>query len=285
MHHSESEHDAHTRFILGVHADSPGLTERSIGAARTPDGRSSYRAFCDFAGPLPGQTVVDLACGNGPLGEIVAERIGAGGLLVGVDPSGAELALAAERLRRFPNTRLLRESAGRLSLPDASADLVLCHMAFMLFAPLAPAVDEIARILKPGGAFAAVVPTLRQPTELFRECAGALKAALVEERHDPAALSGNAVPMGGVADLVRIFPGERWANEDIRTHDLDVSVAAAPESLVGAVTPAFYNYRLLSPAARSRVDAKWLELFRASRDASGTTRFHFPLAAFLIRRR
>ena len=285
MHNSTEGHNSHTQFILDVHADSPGLTERSIGAARTGEGHSSYRAFCDLVDPRPGQTVIDLACGNGPLSELVAERVGGSGSLIAVDPSGAELALAAERLRRFPNARLLQESAERLSLPDAAADLVLCHMAFMLFAPLAPAIDEIARVLKPGGAFAAVIPTLRRPTDLFRECAGVLKAALVEERHDLAALSGGTVPMGSVDDLRRIFPGEDWEGAGIRTHDLDVSVAAVPEALVETVAPAFYNHRLLSPAAQARVAAKWVDLFRAARDASGLARFHFPLSAFLIRRR
>ena len=285
MHNSNEAHGSHARFIHNVHADSPGLTERSIGAARTPEGHSSYQAFCALVDPRPGQTVIDLACGNGPLGELVAERIGDNGRLIAVDPSGAELALAAQRLRRFPTARFLEEAADHLSLPDASADLVLCHMAFMLFSPLAPAIAEIARVLKPGGTFAAVIPALRRPTDLFRECAGVLKAALVEERHDLAALSGGTVPMASVDDLQRLFPEEDWENAGIRTHDLDVSIAAAPEALVDTVAPAFYNYRLLSPAARSRVAAQWVERFRSARDASGQARFHVPLAAFLVRRK
>ena len=277
--------DAHARFIMGVHASSPGLTERSIGAARTEKGLSSYQAFCDFAGPVDGMTVVDLACGNGPLGEIVATRIGAHGQLIEVDLSEAELALAAERFRGRANVRLLNESAQRLSIADASADLVLCHMAFMLFAPLGPVVGEIARILKPGGAFAAVIPTLRKPTRLFRECAGVLKTALADECHALAAISGNAVPLGSVDDLRRVFPSGDWASEAIRTCDLDVSIAAAPEALVEAVAPAFYNYRLLSAESRQRVSGKWTELFRAQCDDAGLARFHFPLSAFLVVRR
>ena len=61
------EGDAHTRFLMGVHAKHPGLTELSIGAARTADGLSSYEAFCRFVNPRPGMAVVDLACGNGPV--------------------------------------------------------------------------------------------------------------------------------------------------------------------------------------------------------------------------
>ena len=61
------KYDAHTQFLMDVHARCPGLTERSIGAARTADGLSSYEAFCRFVNPRPGMAVVDLACGNGPV--------------------------------------------------------------------------------------------------------------------------------------------------------------------------------------------------------------------------
>ena len=44
----------------------------------------------------------------------------------------------------------------RLPLSDRSADVILCHMAFMLMAPLEPVISEIARVLKNGGRFAAI---------------------------------------------------------------------------------------------------------------------------------
>ena len=276
--------DAYTKFLMDVHAGHPGLTEHSIGAARTPGGLSSYEAFCTFVDPQPGMTVVDLACGNGPLCEVLSKRVGEHGQIVGVDLSEAELKLAAERLCHFSNVRLLKESAERLSFPDAWADIVVCHMAFMLFTPLKPAVDEIARILKRGGGFAAVVPTLRKPTDLFRECAGVLRSVLADEKHALGALSGNAVNMNSVADLKEIFAGGGWLQEDISTVDIDVSVAAHPEALADLVTPAFYHYQLLSTEARCRVGLLWTELFKRHWDRDGTARFHFPLAAFAVRK-
>jgi len=276
--------DAHTRFLMTVHAQHPGLTERSIGAARTPEGLTSYEAFGRFVDPQPGLTVVDLACGNGPLCKILAGRVGPEGRVIGVDLSDAELKLAGERLCGYSNVRLLKESATNLSLPDASADLVVCHMAFMLFTPLAQAVKEIGRVLKPGGTFAAVIPTLRKPTDLFRECAGVLRSVLADEKHALGALSGNAVKMNSVADLAKIFAGGGWHTEDISTVDIDVSIAARPETLADLIAPAFYHYQLLSNEARCRVGLLWTELFKQHRDSDGTARFHFPLAAFAVRK-
>jgi len=277
--------DAYTQFLMDVHSEHPGLTERSIGLAQTADGLSSYEAFCAFVDPQPGMTVVDLACGNGPLCEVLSERVGESGQVIGVDLCDAELKLAAECLRRYSNVRLLMDSADKVSLPGDSTDIVVCHMAFMLFTPLKPVVDEIARILKCGGAFAAVVPTLRRPTDLFRECAGVLHSALVGEKHRLDAISCNAVKMSCVPDLQQIFVGDGWVQEDIVLFDIDVSVTAKPEALADLVTPAFYHYHLLSAEARCRVRLHWTDLFKLKCDESGITRFHYPLSAFLIRKR
>jgi len=277
--------DARTRFLMTVHAQHSGLTEHSIGAARTPEGLTSYEAFCAFVDPRPGMTVVDLACGNGPLCEILAARVGAGGRVIGVDLSDAELKLADERLGGYSNVQLLKASADHVPLSDASADLVVCHMAFMLFTPLKRAVNEIARILKSGGMFAAVIPTLRNPTDLFRECAGVLRSVLADEKHALGALSGNAVKMNSADDLLQIFEGDGWRlQEGISTVDIDVSVAAESEALVDFVAPAFYHYQLLSVEARRRVGRLWAELFQRSRDSDGTTRFCFPLSAFAVQK-
>ena len=276
--------DAHTRFLMTVHSQYPGLTERSIGAARTPEGLTSYEAFGRFVDPQPGMTIIDLACGNGPLCGILAEHVGPEGRVIGVDLSAAELKQAGERLGGYSNVRLLKASAANLSLSDASADLIVCHMAFMLFTPLAQAVKEIGRVLKPGGTFAAVIPTLRKPTDLFRECAGVLRSVLADEKHALGALSGNAVKMNSVADLAEIFAGGGWHTEDISTVDIDVSIVARPEALAELVAPAFYHYQLLSAEARGRVGLLWTELFKQHRDSEETARFHFPLAAFAIRK-
>ena len=278
------ECDTHTRFLMDVHAKHPGLTELSIGAARTADGLSSYEVFCRFVNPRPGMAVVDLACGNGPLCEILAKRVGADGQVVGVDLSEAELGMAADRLRGIGNVRLVHGSAARLPLPDAAADCVVCHMAFMLFTPLDRSVQEIGRVLKKGAVFAAVIPTLRAPAEIFRKCAGVLREVLQEECHSLEALRGNAVSLNSVSDLARVFKGGGWRPDEIEVCDIDVCLSAVPEELVALAAPAFYHYQLLSEAGRQRVNAKWRLLFESGCDDKGMSRFYFPLSAFSVKR-
>jgi len=59
-----------------------------------------------------------------------------------------------------PRVRFSCELASAMSPATASFDAVLCHWALMLFVPLDPVVAEIARVLAPGGTFAAVVPSM-----------------------------------------------------------------------------------------------------------------------------
>lgn len=76
------------------------------------------------------RTVLDLACGDGPLLQILSDRGHAGTKLVGVDMSDDELSAAREVLPH--EIRLLKERAHELSLDSGSVDYALSHMALML---------------------------------------------------------------------------------------------------------------------------------------------------------
>ena len=92
---------------------------------------------------LAGQVVLDLACGTGRYGLIAQER-GARGV-ISIDNSPAMLAgnpLRASRCRRRPK---------RFRWRATSMDVVLCGLALGHLPRLQPSLDEIARVLKPGG--------------------------------------------------------------------------------------------------------------------------------------
>ena len=95
--------------------------------------------------PEPGRRTLDLACGEGRLSRLLAER---GHAVVGVEgsPALAEAARAAA-----PAIEVLDGDAAALPLPDAAVDLVVCSMALLNFDDLDGAVREAARVLEPGG--------------------------------------------------------------------------------------------------------------------------------------
>jgi SAM-dependent methyltransferase len=99
----------------------------------------------------PGNTLLDLACGRGAYGLLIAKQ--AGTSLIGVDFSVQALAEAREQAARM-DVRNASFRSGELTatgLPDASVEAVLCTDAIQFPDEPAVAYDEIRRVLKPGG--------------------------------------------------------------------------------------------------------------------------------------
>lgn len=140
------------QYLAAFHDRVHGATPRGIGRARTADGATSYDVLLRSVA-IPGARVLDVACGDGELLER-ASRLGPAALF-GIDLSAGEVGRARARLGPAADVR--HEGAAALSLPSASVDVVLCHLALMLIAPIEPALAQIARVLRAGGSFAAVV--------------------------------------------------------------------------------------------------------------------------------
>lgn len=98
----------------------------------------------DTLGLHAGATVLDLGAGTG---KFTPRLLATGASVIAVEPVAAMLdKLAAAH----PDVRPLVGTADAIPLPDASVDAVVCAQAFHWFAT-AEALDEIHRVLKPGG--------------------------------------------------------------------------------------------------------------------------------------
>jgi ubiquinone/menaquinone biosynthesis C-methylase UbiE len=144
----------------------------------------------------PRSVVVDLAAGTG---KLTRDLVGRFGRVVAVEP----LTEMRDRLqRRVPGAEALDGAAERIPLADDSVDAVLVAQAFHWFDGRR-ALDEIARILRPGGGLALLWNTT--PWELRETPWFALLDALLEDRRvELATLRRNA---SGV--WRRAFDGER----------------------------------------------------------------------------
>ena len=94
--------------------------------------------------------VVDLGSGTGLSTRVWAERAGE---VVGVEAS-PEMCEQAERGTAADNVRFVQAYAQATGLPDGAADIVTCSQSFHWMEPTAT-LAEAARILRPGGVFAA----------------------------------------------------------------------------------------------------------------------------------
>ncbi|RTE07206.1 class I SAM-dependent methyltransferase [Paenibacillus whitsoniae] len=100
------------------------------------------------------ETVVDVGCGTG-LSTFLwldeAERI------VGVEPSDDMRAVSLakwEAMGRPDKLQFVKRLSHQLELPDASADIITCSQSFHWMEPQST-LTEFARVLRPGGVFAA----------------------------------------------------------------------------------------------------------------------------------
>lgn len=105
-----------------------------------------------------GAVVLDVACGTGSLGDLATR---AGYRVVGADMSAGMLA------DRHPGSPAVQCDAAALPFPSASVDGVICGYALRNFTDLQASIDEMARVLRPGGRVS-VLEVATPPNPLVR---------------------------------------------------------------------------------------------------------------------
>ena len=117
-------------------------------------------------GLTPGDSVLDVACGPGNFSREFAHVVGEDGLVVGIDASRTMLARGGAELRArgIANLALIRGDATRLPFRDGSFDAMCCFAALHLFAEPFAALDEMRRVLAPGGRIALMTSVRRTLT-------------------------------------------------------------------------------------------------------------------------
>jgi ubiquinone/menaquinone biosynthesis C-methylase UbiE len=107
----------------------------------------------------PGQQVVELAGGPGDTGFLAAELIQPGGTLISSDGTEEMLAVARQRAGELgiKNVEFKLLQLEWIDLPAAGVDVVLCRWGLMFCFDPAAALQEIRRVLRPGGRLAFAV--------------------------------------------------------------------------------------------------------------------------------
>lgn len=96
-------------------------------------------------------TVVDLGCGTGLSTAAWAQSADE---VIGVEPSDDMIRVARQMAAQFSNVRVVQALSDSTGLADESVDIVTCSQSFHWMNPQTT-LAEVARILKPGGIFAA----------------------------------------------------------------------------------------------------------------------------------
>ncbi len=106
--------------------------------------------------PCRGETIVDVGCGTGQTVLQLAERVGPGGRVFGVDIAPLLLGIAGERARGLRQVRFITGDAAVLKLPAGSVDAFYSRFGVMTFADPVAAFGNFHRMLKSAGRLAFV---------------------------------------------------------------------------------------------------------------------------------
>ena len=107
-----------------------------------------------------GQSAIDLGCGPSGILGLLAERVGPGGRVVGLDADPAHVAMAREfaRQRGLGHVEIVAADARRTGLPADAFDLVHARTLLATVPQPAEVLAEMVRMARPGGWIASLEP-------------------------------------------------------------------------------------------------------------------------------
>ena len=266
-----------------IHQENTGFTEACASSCRDEAGRNSYEWLSEVVPDNASLSVLDLACGSGPLLKILFDR-NKNLNLKGIDMCPEELVLAKTRLKNS-GVNLIESKAQNLSaINDNSIDIVLCHWALTLMDPITPVLDEVRRVLTSEGQFVALVDGPMNAAPGYTEVHDLIYSYVQEE-----------IPNYGEIDLgdPRIRGSESLSNLVHKAFpEANVTIETNVVSMEGPVTQVaeiaagfFYAAFILKPEKRKLMITSLsniLETSKESTDAERQGRFSMPISRLLV---
>lgn len=186
--------------------------------------------------PQAGWTVLDVATGGGHVAYVFAAHVAR---VWATDITDEMLTLVREEAtkRGLANIRTAYAKAEALPFEDASFDLVTCRIAPHHFDSIPQFLDEVRRVLKPGGTFALVDNVVPAGTvgdyinafERFRDPSH-LRAWTMQEWRD--ALKKARLAIEHEEQIYKTMDFRSWASRH------DATMQALLRSMLAEVTPA-----------------------------------------------
>ncbi|WP_027499932.1 class I SAM-dependent methyltransferase [Rhodococcus sp. UNC363MFTsu5.1] len=199
-----AQHAMNNRLVAAVYerAWRPVWTA-VMGANGLSAGGERAKAAADLG--LGGeQRVLDVACGPGNFTRYFGERLAGEGVAVGFDISRPMLDQAV-RTGRGPHAAYVRGDARRLPFDDGTFDAVCCYAALYLVPEPMTVVDEMIRVLAPGGRIA-VMTSYGREHPLLRSALGLAAGTLGVRMYDRATLP-EAFAAAGLIDVAQQIRG------------------------------------------------------------------------------
>jgi ubiquinone/menaquinone biosynthesis C-methylase UbiE len=118
---------------------------------QTPDAAKRRQTVLDVLQLQSGERVLDIGTGPGFLAAEMAEVVGPGGQIHGIDMSEPMLNMARKRCADKPCVTLQPHTATDLPVGDDTFDAAVSVQVYEFVADLTKALSEMYRVLRPGG--------------------------------------------------------------------------------------------------------------------------------------
>lgn len=143
-----------TRLVSGVFSSVAQRYDLMNDLMSLGSHRLFKRMLVELSGARAGHRLLDLAGGTGDIAALLAPIVGAGGQVVLADRNAEMMAVGRDRLLDGgqANIRFCQLSAERLPFADHSFDAVTLAFGIRNFTDKDQALQELVRVLKPGGA-------------------------------------------------------------------------------------------------------------------------------------
>jgi ubiquinone/menaquinone biosynthesis C-methylase UbiE len=241
----------------------------------------NYRLVAD-ARLRTGHRVLDLGSGTGYPALLAALAVGSQGSVVGLDLADEMLAVARRKAKTLGLTNVTFQTADVTTLPfePNSYDAVISRFCLMFLPEIPEAVNEITRVLKPGGYLAAAVwsaaeknPYLRVPMDIIQRF-----MALPVPDPDQPGLFRLARP-GDFLGIAERGGLRGMADEEVTGEALFDSADEYFESLMEMAAPLQPLFSKLSPVQRSEAQS---EIKRAADQYRWDSQIAMPMVVRVV---
>jgi ubiquinone/menaquinone biosynthesis C-methylase UbiE len=246
--------------VISLQQDTPALARayEQFGVIQFNHGR----LLIDQLALKPGDRVLDVGTGTGRLAEFAAERVGPEGRVVGVDPLESRIAIA--RLRQSTNLSFDAGRAEDLSrFANGEFDVVYLNSVLHWIADKARVLDEVFRVLRPGGRLGLTIQDPTAPHE---------SRVLLSKAITNAGLNVTRIASQGVTDetLRALFEAAGFVDYHSNLQTLVETHDSADQLIRWSESSAFGNFLDgFSDTDRKRIGTAFAELVEANRTPEG----------------
>ncbi len=178
------------------------------------------------AAPAPGERALDIGCGAGTTALLLADAVGPGGHVTGLDVSAPMLGLARSRGEGRTNVEFVLADAAQHALASAAYDLLFSRFGVMFFGDPATAFANLRTALRPGGRLVFVCWRPFDENPWMRIPLHAVYAAGVPRMPRPGPEDPGPFAFADRERVRRIFRDAGWSEPDFTSVDVMLDVAA-----------------------------------------------------------